>query len=228
MPPRSVLVYLPHLSSAAAFSKYFVIVPLPLARLRASPVHPCLLFLRPRLTDALHLFLPLRSILPSSSSSPPLPSPLGACLSWCRAARREDTLMLSLLGWHNSPSLWGVKALTLPCLSVCLTVCAAPLSAPVKPSWLTGWYSRSCPPVSLPACPTSCRGEWSCDKGVCLDSRFAQRQEQGFDRSEWQVGASWRGFSVWIDCSLCFGMTPVFTLMFLVMFSCVVAKLGGC
>lgn len=59
-----------------------------------------------------------------------LPSPLRACLSWCRAARREDTLMLSLLGWHNSTSLWGVKALTLPCLSVCLPgrLCSSPLS----------------------------------------------------------------------------------------------------
>lgn len=108
----------------------------------------------------------------------PLPSPFWACLSWCCAARREDTLMLSLLGWHNSTSLWGVKALTLPCLSVCLPVCAALLSAPVNPSWLAGWYLCSCLPVSLPACATSCRGEWSCDKWVYLDSRFADQQEQ--------------------------------------------------
>lgn len=92
--------------------------------------------------------------------------PLWASLSSYHAARHKDTVMLSLLGWQNSTSLCGVKALTLPCPSVCLPVCVVPLSAPVNLSWLIGCYLSSCWPASLPTCPTSCRGEWSSDKWV--------------------------------------------------------------
>lgn len=81
-----------------------------------------------------------------------LPSPLRACLSWCRAARREDTLMLSLLGWHNSTSLWGVKALTLPCLSVCLAgrLCSSPLST--SQTFPACRLVLALPSACLPAC----------------------------------------------------------------------------
>lgn len=113
------------------------------------------------------------NLLPLSLSLPlSLPSPLAsACLSQCRAARREDTLMLSLLGWHNSTSLWGVKALTLPCLSVRL-----PARLRASPLLGTSQTFPACQLVLLlrlplsPAAsyPTSCRGEWSCDKWVCL------------------------------------------------------------
>ena len=111
------------------------------------------LFLKPRLSDALHLYLPLYSILSSSTFllSSLLPEPASPRV----VQSGVKTVMLSLLGWHNSTSLWGVKALTPPCLSVC----AAPLSAPVNPSWLIGWYLSCC----LPVCPTSSRGEWSSD-----------------------------------------------------------------
>lgn len=51
--------------------------------------------------------------LHSSSSSSPLPSLFWARLSRCCAARRKDTLMLSLLSWHSGTSLWGARALTL-------------------------------------------------------------------------------------------------------------------
>nr|XP_020474942.1 putative E3 ubiquitin-protein ligase SH3RF2 [Monopterus albus] len=45
---------------------------------------------------------------------------------------------------------------------------------PALPGLLVGAY----PPASLPACPTSCKGEWSSDKWVYLDSHFADQQEQ--------------------------------------------------
>lgn len=153
--PHSVVAHFSHLSSVI-YCFFLNISPtliclLLLLCLLSSPARPCL-FLKPCLSDAPHSFLPLYSIL---SSSPFLLSPLlsEARLSSCSAARREDTVMLSLLVWHNSTSLWGVKALTIPCLSVC----AAPLSAPVNPHWLIGWYLSCC----LPVCQTSCRGEWS-------------------------------------------------------------------
>lgn len=81
-----------------------------------------------------------------------LPSPLRACLSWCRAAKREDTLMLSLLGWHNSTSLWGVKALTLPCLSVCPPgrLCSSPLST--SQTFPACRLVLALPSACLPAC----------------------------------------------------------------------------
>lgn len=49
----------------------------------------------------------------SSSSFSLLPSLFWACLSRCCAARRKDTLMLSLLGCRSGTSLWGARALTL-------------------------------------------------------------------------------------------------------------------
>lgn len=49
----------------------------------------------------------------SSSSFSLLPSLFWACLSQCCAARRKDTLMLSLLGCRSGTSLWGARALTL-------------------------------------------------------------------------------------------------------------------
>lgn len=49
----------------------------------------------------------------SSSSFSLLPSLFWACLSRCCAARREDTLTLSLLGRRSGTSLWGARALTL-------------------------------------------------------------------------------------------------------------------
>lgn len=101
-----------------------------------SPAHPCLA------SVTLFIFLYLCTRYSFILHSPPL----WACLSSCRAARHKDTVMLSLLGWHNSTSLWGVKALTLACLSVC----AAPLPAPVNPSWLSGWYLSSRLPPCLP------------------------------------------------------------------------------
>lgn len=83
---------------------------------------------------------------------PPLfSSPFRACLSSCRAARREDTVMLSLLGWHISTSLWGVKALTLPCVSACLSVQLLSQHQSTFPSLLDGTSAPvcllSCPPV---------------------------------------------------------------------------------
>lgn len=142
--PQSLLVYFPHLSSV--FSTVFP---------------ECLSHASSRL-------LSTRVLSPSPASAPPcsssfstsvhypfiilfsaLPSPFRACLSSCRAARREDTVMLSLLGWHNGTSLWGVKALTLPCLSVCL-LSVQLLSQ--HQSTLAGLLAGTYAPVCLPPC----------------------------------------------------------------------------
>lgn len=57
----------------------------------------------------------------SSSSFSLQPSLFWACLSRCCAARRKDTLMLSLLGCRSSTSLWGARALTLSQLQLVLS-----------------------------------------------------------------------------------------------------------
>lgn len=137
--PQSVLVYFPYLSSvfSAVFPKYLSCVSCPPM---SSPRAPPQLCSSSFSTSVLCSFIILFS---------PLPSPFRACLSSCRAARRKDTVMLSLLGWHNGTSLWGVKALTLPCLSVCL-LSVQLLSQ--HQSTLAGLLAGAYAPVCLPPC----------------------------------------------------------------------------
>lgn len=73
----------------------------------------------------------------------------------CCAARREDTVMLSLLGWHNSTSLWWVKALTQPCLSVMLYISPCLPLRSQRQSVLPGLVAAT----YLPACPSN-KLEW--------------------------------------------------------------------
>lgn len=114
---------------------------------------------------------------PSQDSSillfSPLPSLFQACLSRCRAPRREDTLMLSLLGQHNSTSLWGLKALTLPCLPAQL--CSSSLStSQTFPALLTATYAHICQFPCLPV--QQVVGASRVEISGCIQT--ADRQEQ--------------------------------------------------
>lgn len=166
VPHSSPLVYFPHLSSVSLIfsnSSPPLISPLLLLLLLSSTAHHSPV-LKPRLSTALHPFSTSVLLL----FHPPLFSSTLSFLSLpfleCRAARREDTVMLSLLGWHNSTSLWGVKALTLPFLSVCLPAClcssifyvascsSLSTSQPFLAYWLVLILLSVCLSASLPAC----------------------------------------------------------------------------